>query len=178
MSPELSERLKGAELVDDKVHATGNYSYASTRCDGDRWLMLGDAFAFVDPVFSSGVHLAMTSAFEGAKVVQAFFDQPAQLPAARRQFNAVMAKGPREFSWFIFRMTNPAMRDLFMRPSNPLGVKSAVLSLLAGDIYGQTPIWRALRVFKLIYYGMSITQARTAWRAWRRRQVNIRAVDA
>jgi hypothetical protein len=60
-----------------------------------------------------------------------------------------MAKGPREFSWFIFRMTNPAMRELFMRPSNPFGVKSAVLSLLAGDIFGRTPFWPGLRLFKL-----------------------------
>jgi flavin-dependent dehydrogenase len=83
MSPELAERLKDAELVDGQVHATGNYSYSSSTCQGDRFLMLGDAYAFIDPVFSSGVHLAMTSAFEGAKVVQAFFDQPAALPAAR-----------------------------------------------------------------------------------------------
>ena len=83
MSPELSERLQGAELVDGRVHATGNYCYTSTQCQGDRYLLLGDAYAFIDPVFSSGVHLAMTSAFEGAKVVQAFFEQPAQLPALR-----------------------------------------------------------------------------------------------
>jgi flavin-dependent dehydrogenase len=170
MSPELSERLQGAELVDGCVHATGNYSYASTRCQGDRWLLLGDAYAFVDPVFSSGVHLAMTSAFEGAKVVQAFFEQPARLPAARRRFSAVMAKGPREFSWFIFRMTNPAMRDLIMRPRNPLGAKTAVLSLLAGDIYGRTPIWASLWLFKAIYWINVALQAPRSWRAWRRRR--------
>jgi flavin-dependent dehydrogenase len=68
------------------VHATGNYSYSSSTCQGERFLMLGDAYAFIDPVFSSGVHLAMTSAFEGAKVVQAFFDRPAGVPAARRRF--------------------------------------------------------------------------------------------
>jgi flavin-dependent dehydrogenase len=94
MCPPLAERLQGAELVDDRVHATGNYSYGSTVCQGDRWLMLGDAYAFVDPVFSSGVHLAMTSAFEGAQVVQAFFDRPAELAAGAQRFEAVMAKGP------------------------------------------------------------------------------------
>ncbi len=170
MSPELSARLQGAELVDGRVHATGNYSYGSTVCQGERWLMLGDAYAFVDPVFSSGVHLAMTSAFEGAQVVQAFFEQPAALPAARRRFEAVMAKGPREFSWFIFRMTNPVMRDLFMQPRNPLGVQSAVLSLLAGDIYGRTPFWGALRLFKLIYWVSTLAQAPRAFKAWRMRR--------
>ena len=170
MCPPLAERLQGAELVDGRVHATGNYSYGSTVCQGDRWLMLGDAYAFIDPVFSSGVHLAMSSAFAGAELVQTFFEQPAALPAARRRFEAVMAKGPREFSWFIFRMTNPAMRELFMHPRNPFGVQSAVLSLLAGDIYGRTPFRGALRLFKLIYWTATLMQAPQAFKAWRMRR--------
>ncbi|HEX4508595.1 MAG TPA: NAD(P)/FAD-dependent oxidoreductase, partial [Burkholderiaceae bacterium] len=61
--PALAERLHDAHLVDEAVHATGNYSYDSTQCAGDRYVMLGDAFAFIDPVFSSGVYLAMQNAF-------------------------------------------------------------------------------------------------------------------
>jgi flavin-dependent dehydrogenase len=178
MSPDLADRLRDAELVDDRVHATGNYSYASTQCQGDRYLLLGDAYAFVDPVFSSGVHLAMTSAFEGAPVVQAFFDRPAALPAARRRFESVMARGPREFSWFIFRMTNPAMRDLIMQPANPLGVQSAVLSLLAGDIYGRRPFWPSLWLFKVIYWLTTLAQAPRSWRAWRQRRQLIADIGA
>ena len=178
MAPELQQRLQGAELLDGLVHATGNYSYGSSVCQGERFLLLGDAYAFIDPVFSSGVHLAMTSAFEGAKVVQAFFEQPAALPAARREFERVMAKGPREFSWFIFRMTNPTMRELFMRPSNPLGVKSAVLSLLAGDLYRKTPFWPSLRLFKGIYWAINLGHARRSWKAWRMRSQLVADVGA
>ena len=178
MAPELQQRLQGAELIDDLVHATGNYSYGSNVCQGERFLLLGDAYAFIDPVFSSGVHLAMTSAFEGAKVVQAFFEQPAALPAARRRFERVMRKGPRQFSWFIFRMTNPAMRELFMHPRNPLGVKSAVLSLLAGDLYGKTPIWPSLQVFKGIYWIANLANARRSWKAWRMRPQLVADVGA
>jgi flavin-dependent dehydrogenase len=67
MCPELADRLKDATLVDDAVHATGNFSYSSTHATGDRYLMLGDAFTFIDPMFSSGVYLAMHSAFDGAE---------------------------------------------------------------------------------------------------------------
>lgn len=178
MAPQLAARLQGAELVDDRVHATGNYCYSSSVCQGERWLMLGDAYAFIDPVFSSGVHVAMTSAFEGAELVQAFFGRPAAVPAARRRFEQVMHKGPREFSWFIFRMTNPAMRELFMRPRNPLRAKSAVLSLLAGDIYGRTPIWPALGFFKLLYYSAALANATRSWRAWRQRRHLIADIGA
>jgi flavin-dependent dehydrogenase len=46
--------------------STGNYAYDSKFCRGDRFMMVGDAYAFVDPMFSSGVYLAMNSGFEAA----------------------------------------------------------------------------------------------------------------
>jgi flavin-dependent dehydrogenase len=176
LCPPLVERLKGAVLVDDTVHATGNYAYTSSHCSGDRYLLLGDAYAFIDPVFSSGVFLAMQSAFEGAQVVATRLDQPAQAERARAAFEALMRKGPREFSWFIYRVTNPTMRDFFMYPLNMCRVKEALLSLLAGDIFGKTPIWRSLIILKGLYYFASIANMGRTWRAWRRRHVNIRDV--
>jgi hypothetical protein len=73
-------------------------------------------------------------------------------------------------------MTNPAMRELFMHPGNPLRVKEAVLSLLAGDIHGSTPIWKSLWLFKAIYYLTWLGSAPRAWRAWRARSRNIQHV--
>jgi flavin-dependent dehydrogenase len=174
MCPELVDRLKNATLVDDAVYATGNYAYTSTHCSGERYLMLGDAFTFIDPVFSSGVYLAMHSAFEGAEVVATTLDQPKRAAAARRSFERYMRKGPREFSWFIFRVTNPTMREFFMDPQNPFRVKEALMSLLAGDVHGKTPIWGSLRVLKTIYYAVSAGHPRRTWDAWRRRRRNIR----
>ena len=176
LCPELARRLEGAELVGDEVHATGNYSYSSSKSSGERFLMLGDAYAFIDPVFSSGVYLAMQSAFEGADVVAATLDVPRQAAAARARFDKRLRHGPREFSWFIFRVTNPTMREFFMAPENPLRVKEALLSLLAGDIYGKTPIWGAVRILKALYYLVSIGNLRRTVRAWQRRRVNIRDV--
>ncbi|MBC7484146.1 MAG: tryptophan 7-halogenase [Rhizobacter sp.] len=177
MCPELALRLQGAVLVGNEVHATGNYSYSSSRSSGERYLMLGDAYAFIDPVFSSGVYLAMESGFEGADVVQTTLDQPRQAAAARARFDKRLRHGPRQFSWFIFRVTNPTMREFFMSPQNPMRVKEALLSLLAGDIYGKTPIWGAVRVLKALYYLVSIGNMGRTWRAWRRRRVNIRDVE-
>jgi flavin-dependent dehydrogenase len=178
LSPALQERLAGASLIDDHVHATGNYTYSADRCAGERFLMLGDAYAFIDPVFSSGVYLAMASAFEGAGVVAAALDRPAQAATARRRFERVMRHGPRQFSWFIHRMTNPALRELFMHPKNPLRMQEAVLSLLAGDIYGKTPIWTSLFLFRAVYYAGSLAALPRTWRAWFERRRNIRDVGA
>ena len=178
LCPELEKRLAGAALVDDRVYATGNYSYASARSSGERYLMIGDAYAFVDPVFSSGVYLAMQSAFDGALVAEAVLEGRPDAAALRRAFDRNVQRGPREFSWFIFRVTNPTMREFFMAPDNPFRVKEALVSLLAGDIYGNTPIWRSIRILKTLYYLVSIRNLGRTVRAWRRRRVNIRDVEA
>ena len=178
MCPDLERRLAGAKLVDERVHATGNYSYSSARSSGERYLMIGDAYAFVDPVFSSGVYLAMQSAFDGARVVEAVLDGRRDAAALRRRFDRNVQRGPRVFSWFIFRVTNPTMREFFMAPQNPFRVKEALISLLAGDIYGRTPIWNSIRMLKALYYLVSIGHLGRTVRAWKRRRVNIRDVEA
>ncbi|CAN5507915.1 NAD(P)/FAD-dependent oxidoreductase [soil metagenome] len=174
--PALAERLKHAQRS-SPVHATGNYSYSGTHSTGDRYLMAGDAFAFVDPVFSSGVFLAMNSAFAAVDVVNARLDQPARYAAQAQQYEQMMKRGPREFSWFIYRMTNPTMREFFMYPANPLRVKEAMLSLLAGDIFGTTPIWPSLYAMKGFYYLFSLRHLRRTISAWRQRRINIREVE-
>jgi flavin-dependent dehydrogenase len=177
LCPALAQRLAGATLVDDAVHATGNYSYDASACCGPRHLMLGDAFAFVDPVFSSGVYLAMHGAFAGADVVAACLDRPGPAAArALRAFARDSAKGPREFSWFIYRATNPTLREMFMNPRNPFRVKEALLSLLAGDIHGATPFWPSLRIMKAFYYLFSLAHPLRTFRAWRGRAGNVRDV--
>jgi hypothetical protein len=88
-----------------------------------------------------------------------------------------MKHGPKEFSWFIYRVTNPTMRDLFMAPRNVFRVKEALLSVLAGDIFGKTPIWGSLRVFKAIYYAVSLANLKLTIRARKQRKLNIRYVE-
>jgi flavin-dependent dehydrogenase len=139
--------------------------------------LLGDAYAFIDPVFSSGVMLAMNSAFVGAETVDACLRDPSQRKAAFARFDREMKHGPREFSWFIYRITTPTMRDLFMDPSNRGRMKEALLSVLAGDIFGKTPIWRSVFVFKLVYYIAASLKLKRSLAAWSRRKKNILPVD-
>ena len=66
------------------------------------------------------------------------------------------------------------MRNLFMAPRNVLRMKEALLSLLAGDIFGTTPIWASLHAFKVVYYVMRLAHPRTSLAALRARARNIR----
>ena len=174
----LSERLQSAELVSE-VEATGNYSYSCDRPHGSgkNYLLVGDAYAFVDPMFSSGVMMAMTTAVTAAETVDTCLQEPARAAAALKHFDRVSRHGPREFSWFIHRVTNPSMRDLFMGPRNVLRMKEALLGLLAGDIYGETPIWSSLRAFKAVYYIVSFANLKRSIAAFRRRRINIQPVE-
>ncbi|MEO8921923.1 MAG: NAD(P)/FAD-dependent oxidoreductase [Caldimonas sp.] len=175
--PALAARLEGARLVSE-VQATGNYSYGSNISSGERFIMLGDAYAFIDPVFSSGVLLAMKSAFAGAEVVETTLDRPKLAARARRRFDAVSRRGPREFSWFIFRVSSPTMRDFFMAPQNPMRVKEALISLFAGDIYDKTPIWPSIFALKTMYYLVSLGNLGRSLAFWKRRRSNIRDAEA
>jgi flavin-dependent dehydrogenase len=172
LCPPLAELLATATLSSE-VAATGNYSYSCTHTHGRNYLLVGDAYAFIDPVFSSGVMLAMTSGAAAAEALLACRREPRRAARAMRRFDRRVRLGPRHFSWFIYRVTNPTMRELFLAPRNPLRMQEALLSLLAGDIFGRTPIWSSLRAFKAVYYLVSLANWRRTRAAARRRSENI-----
>lgn len=58
--PAVQERLANAEQV-NKIFATKDFTYRSSQASGDGWVMIGDAYGFLDPLYSSGVLLALKS---------------------------------------------------------------------------------------------------------------------
>ncbi len=147
----MAERIGSAKMEMPAV-ATGNYSYTSTQMAGERFILLGDAFAFVDPVFSSGVHLALNSAILGVDVVDSVLRNNPQGLKIRKKFEQSVHHGISTYSWFIYRFTKPAFRNLFMAPRGIFRVKQAILSVLAGDIFGTTPTRFPVLLFKGFYY--------------------------
>jgi flavin-dependent dehydrogenase len=172
LCPALAARLADAELVSD-VEATGNYSYSCDRSYGPGFLLIGDAYTFIDPMFSSGVLMAMINGSAAAKALDTCLREPARAARALKEFDRTLRHGPKEYSWFIYRVTNPTMRDMFMGPRNILRVKEAMIGLLAGDIYGDTPLWKSLRAFKGMYYLFSLLNLKRSLGAARRRAANI-----
>ena len=172
--PPLWERVKNATLVEPAT-ATGNYSYTSDRMAGDRYVLVGDAFAFVDPVFSSGVYLAMNSAQFAAGVIDGALRDPSAAPRLNRAFERRVRRGLKTFTWMIYRMTSPIMRNLIMNPRDIFGVQRAVISFLAGDVYDSGPVRRRVMAFRGIYYLSALKHCRHAWRSVLNRKNAIRA---
>ncbi len=172
--PQVHQRMRGAERV-APVHVTGNYSYTCTRMTGPGWVMVGDAYAFVDPVFSSGVYLGMNSGEQGAAVVDGALREPAREAALQRAMEKRLRRGLKHFSWFIYRFTTPVMQSLFNHPRNIWKVEQAVISMLAGDVFDSREVLQRLRVFRAIYALTALGMAPRALAGWwrRRRQVDV-----
>ena len=162
-APTVRARLAGAERL-GPVRTTGNYSYRAGRSFGEGWLMIGDAFAFLDPVFSSGVMLAMESAARGAAVAEAWLANPARGRALARRNERALRAAMDRIGWLIYRINEPALRELFMAPSNRLRMRDAVIALLCGHVWPDRRMRLPLAAFRAVYHGLA------AWRRLRPRR--------
>ena len=176
LCPLLEERMRAARLV-SPVTATGNYSYQAERMAGNRYVMVGDAYAFIDPVFSSGVFFAMNSAVLGAETVDGALRDPVRRRHLERRLDRTVRRGLASFSWFIYRMTSPAIRDLLMSPRNTFRVQEALLSLLAGDVFRSRTVQFRLLFFKAVYYVKGLASLRASLATWRHRRKAARDAD-
>jgi flavin-dependent dehydrogenase len=147
----LRKRIEQAELIGDEVRVTGNYSYDSTRMGGPGWVMVGDAFAFLDPVFSSGVYLAMSGAEQAAKVVDSALNEPRREASLLRKLEKRQRAGMARFAFFIYRFNGPIMDRIFRQPRNLWQMEQGVISMLAGDLFDSPKVMRRLRAFKVVY---------------------------
>ncbi|MBB5688340.1 NAD(P)/FAD-dependent oxidoreductase [Roseomonas alkaliterrae] len=155
--PSVARRIARAELISE-VTTTGNYSYAAKVMQGDGWLMAGDAYAFIDPVFSSGVLLAMASAEMGSEVADTWLDDPARAAAMARTFERKVKRAIGSLSWLIYRINTPVLRDMFMWPSNRFNMKRGLISLLAGDVHAHPDRQVPVLAFKAAYRALTIAR--------------------
>lgn len=151
LSPALWRRVEHAALIDDEVRVTGNYSYDSTHMGGPGWVLVGDAFAFLDPVFSSGVYLAMRGAEQAVELVDVALREPSNELSLLRRLERRQRAAMACFSFFIHRFNGPVMRQMFRQPSNAWQLEQGVISMLAGDLFDTPKVLRKLRLFKLVY---------------------------
>lgn len=172
--PAAMRRMHGA-AIEGGVHVTGNYSYACTRMAGPGWIMAGDAWAFVDPVFSSGVYLAMHSAQRAADLVDAALREPAREAALQRAFDRRLRRGVRVFSWFIQRFNSPVMAGLFAQPRNIWRIEDGIVSMLAGDVFDNREVMKRVHAFKFIYFAKGSSMIRRWIADWRERRCQARA---
>lgn len=130
-TPAVAELMAGAERQ-WPVRVERDYSYAARRYAGDRWLLVGDAGSFLDPVFSSGVSVALDSGLEAADALAAAA-RAGDFRAQRfARFERLQERRFEVFRRFVLAFYTPQFRDLFFQPGPPPILFRAVVTVLGG----------------------------------------------
>jgi len=148
-TPFLRERLASARRV-APVRSVSDYSYTSRKVVGDRFLMVGDAAAFIDPVFSTGVYLGLVGAFRAADAADAALRARKYDRSQFLSYEREVQKNVATYRRFVKGFYTPEFVDVLMSPSDWLELRAAITSLLAGYGVDRFQVnWRVL-VFRAI----------------------------
>ncbi len=130
--PEVEERLRAAKRV-RPFSQEGDYSYAMKQICGDRWLMVGDAGRFVDPIFSTGVSIALNSSRFAHKDIIGALETGNFKQEAFADYQRTIRLGTN--NWYKFISVYYRLNVLFTYFVQDPRYRLDVLQLLQGDVY-------------------------------------------
>lgn len=146
--PAVRERMRESSGPETN-QVTANFSYACRPFAGPGYFLVGDAAMFLDPIFSTGVCLAMMAGREAAHRISDILSGGTSAATARRRYIRFLSGSTGVYSRLIRQFYDHSFRELFLNGSGPMQVHRAVLSVLAGHVFPRPP-WRLrwrLRVF-------------------------------
>jgi flavin-dependent dehydrogenase len=145
-TPAAALLLRRAQRI-SPARFDADYSYLGTRLAGDRWVAVGDAAAFLDPIFSTGVLLAMQAGLDAADAIHVGLT--ADDLSARRfaDYERLVRRRYHHFRRFAVGFYDPDFRELWFTPSSRLGIFRAILSVLAGNWRPSFPTRIRLEMF-------------------------------
>ena len=152
-TPVVAEQVTGAKRV-SQARYEADFCYAPRAYAGDRWLLAGDAGSFLDPVFSSGVLLALESGYEAGEAVDRALVQGDVSAHAFAAYQRTQRCRYRAFRRFVRGFYQPGFRDLFFHPTHRWGLLNAIVAALAGN-------WRpslATRARLGLFFAMAAVQ--------------------
>ncbi len=147
--PAMFDRMQSAHLVSD-VHASGDYSYHNTKLCGDRWMLAGDAAGFIDPIFSSGVFLALLGGERAADALDTALTSPHRAAAEFRDYSTVIRSVMGLYLGFVEAWYRREFIETLMNPQEFFDVVPAVNAVLAGNLGKSFSIRWRLWIFRAI----------------------------
>jgi flavin-dependent dehydrogenase len=139
----LDEEIKSCRGLDDRmtkavrvspVHVLSDFSYRASRCAGDGWVLIGDAFGFLDPMYSSGVFLALKSGELAADAINEGFDKGDLSAAQLSKWGEPVAAGMQSIRQLVYAFYS---RDFsfgkFIRQHPDF--KKNLVDLLIGNVF-------------------------------------------
>ena len=140
--PILMQQMRDAERV-TPVRTAADFSYRSTRLTGDRWMLAGDAAGFIDPVFSSGVFLAVLAGEQAADALDVVLDSPAKRRKLFARYERNINKAMDVYLRFVDAWYSKEFIEVFLHPQDLFQIPPAVNAVLGGNIGDSFAIkWR------------------------------------
>ena len=134
-------RRRMAEAVGPERNQTvANFSYRCRPYAGPGYYLVGDAAAFIDPIFSTGVYVATVGALQAARAIGDVLRGRASARAARRRYVRFIEGGTAVFFRLIRQYYDHSFRELFLNGTGPFQMHRAVLAALAGHVFPR-PVW-------------------------------------
>ena len=129
----LKQRLEGAKQL-FPIQTTKDFSYRASRIAGDNWVLVGDAFGFLDPVYSTGLFLAFKSGEMAADVIIEAFEKNDFSEAQLGSFGPAFVKGMEAFRKLVYAFYTKEFsfaRFLSEYPEHQGGI----VDILSGDVF-------------------------------------------
>jgi flavin-dependent dehydrogenase len=151
--PLMTERMTNAVRV-SPVYSAGDYSYRNKRLTGERWLLVGDAAGFIDPVFSSGVFLAVMSAEKAADTLEEVLRDESQRRRLFRKYSRTVNRVMDIYLTFVnaWYQRSREFLEVFLNPTETMQIAAAVNAVLAGNSGKSFPVkWRMWVFYFFVY---------------------------
>jgi flavin-dependent dehydrogenase len=138
------------------VRVEKDFSYSASAYAGDRWILAGDAGSFLDPVFSTGVSIAMESGIEAAAELHGALMRDDFSASSFAGFSRRQRRRFETFRRFVTGFYTPQFRDIFFSPEPPNLIFRSVVTMLAGK--WNASLWT--RFLNHLFFGMVSIQKR------------------
>lgn len=139
-APALARMLEGAEFL-FAPRATADFSFRVRTMHGRGWLALGDATGFIDPLFSTGAHLAMVGGLGAADTIDRALKTPDAAPEAFATWEKDMRRGADLFLGSVQAFYGSDLVSyIFAEPQHPF-LRRAITTMLAGDVFDADARW-------------------------------------
>jgi flavin-dependent dehydrogenase len=143
----VRRRVAGSERV-DKIYSILDYSYRSKQCAGDGFILIGDAYGFLDPIYSSGVLLAMKMAELAADAIHDCFANDDFSAARLGQFQPKLDRGIESMRKLVYAFYDEDFSFAKFLQQHP-DQRVNIINLLMGDVFraGVDDVYEPLQEF-------------------------------
>lgn len=149
--PLLTQQMPNAERV-TPIRVASDFSYRSSCLTGDRWMLAGDAAGFIDPVFSSGVFLAVLAGEQCADILHEVLARPAKKRRLFARYEKNINKAMDVYLRFVDAWYSKEFIEVFLHPQDVLQIPQAVNAVLGGNVGTSFAIRWRMSIFYLLVW--------------------------